>query len=103
MNSIPVARLEYLPSAYRQSRSRAGVHEPTDVAIAVWLLGPPTQNSFPSWAFKICMEGAYPLSVFCEERPRKLLDTRSLPAGKPLLKNVVNIPVVILPTSLNKT
>ena len=77
-STIPATRLEYLPCNNGHSRRRAAVTEPTDVEIAIWLLGPTTQGSFPSWAFKLCMEGAYPLSVFCEERLRNLLDNHSL-------------------------
>src|SRR5689334_926815 len=77
MAAIPAARLEYHPRNHRASTHRYAVTEPTDAEIAVWLLGPLTQDSFPKWAFKLCMEGAYPLSLFCEKRLRNLLNTRS--------------------------
>src|SRR2546428_168836 len=78
MNTIPAVRLLYPPCNNGHSRRRAAVTKPTDVETAVWLLGPLTQGSFPKWAFKLCIPGAYPLSVFCEERLRNLLDTHSL-------------------------
>jgi len=77
ISPIPAARLEYLPCHNGHSRRRTAVTEPTDVEIAVWLLGPPTQDSFPKWAFKLCVPGAYPLSLFCEEKLRNLLNTHS--------------------------
>ena len=64
MTAIPAARLLDLPFNNRDPRRHATVTEPTDVEIAVWLLGPLTQDSFPKWAFKLCKEGARPLSLF---------------------------------------
>ena len=77
MAAIPAPRLEYLPRNNRPSPRRYAVTEPTDVELAIWMLGPLTQDSFPKWAFKLCMEGAYPLSLFCEEKLRNLLNNHS--------------------------
>ena len=77
MASIPAPQLLDLPFNNVRSLRRATVSEPTDVELAIWLLGPLTQDSFPKWAFKLCMQGAYPMSLFCEEKLRNLLNTHS--------------------------
>ena len=66
MTAIPAARLLDLPFNNGRSRRRAVVTEPTDVEIAVWLLGPLNRDSLPKWAYKLCKEGAHPLSLFCD-------------------------------------
>src|SRR5207249_8714723 len=96
ISPIPAARLEYLPCHNGHPRRRTAVTEPTDVEIAVWLLGPPTQDSFPKWAFKLCVPGAYPLSLYCEDRLRNLLDTH-------LLENASNSMTPMPPTTLAST